>query len=342
LERDPAGLKGFINGLFRARGLGLNAFDLVHIPADGSLRRFFRVIDAGGGPLAVAMENRPTDDYLRRENEAYLMIGRHLRQKGVRVPEIYGVDLEAGLFLMEDVGRENLQALVLKGEDPFYLYKKVLDELLLLQLEGVRDFDPGWCCQTRTYDREVMRRNESDYFREAFLIGYIGMRCDLSYLNTSFDYIAERASEAMPRFFMHRDFQSRNIMMNEGKVGIVDWQGGRLGPLGYDLASLLIDPYAALADETRGRLYDYYRDRLAEGYPSAASELDRTYPYLALQRNMQILGAFGFLTTVRKKPHFEGYIPQAVRGLNRLLKGMKEGELTPLKVIVEELLERYP
>lgn len=341
-ERDSAVLEAFIARHLRERGLAGASFGLEPIPADGSLRRFFRVIDGAGRSLAVAMENRPTDDYSRRENEAYLMIGRHLRGRGAAVPEIYGADKEAGLFLMEDLGRENLQLLALKGGDLIDLYRKVLEELLRLQFEGARGFDPKWCCQTMTYDREVMRRNESDYFREAFLVGYAGVGGDLSSLDACFDYIAWRASEAKPRFFMHRDFQSRNIMIKEGKVGIIDWQGGRMGPLGYDLASLLIDPYSALDEDTRGCLYDHYRACLVEDHGDLFSELERTYPYLALQRNLQILGAFGFLTTVRKKRHFEGYIPQALRGLRGLLEGLKEGGLHPLKVIVEKLAERYP
>lgn len=338
--RPISGLEGFIAEVSRERVLGQGPFRLEAVPADGSLRRFFRVFDAGGRPLAVAMENPAADDAAVRENRAYLMIGRHLKGKGAPLPEIYGADLESGRFLMEDLGEENLQGAVVRGEDPIRLYRVVLEALLHLQLDCVKGFDPDWCCQTRTYDRDVMRRNESQYFAAAFLKGYAGMDEDLSFLMPCFDYLAERASEAGCAFFMHRDFQSRNIAVKEGKIGILDWQGGRLGPLGYDLASLLIDPYTALREETRKRLYDYYRSRLEQRSQALASELDRTYPYLALQRNLQILGAFGFLTRIRKRTHFEAYIPKALSSLKALLRELGDGPFDPLRALVEERLSK--
>ncbi len=330
-------LKGFIAGCLKEKGRRAERIILRPIASDGSLRRFFRVLVPERESLGVAMENPPVDDAAERENRAYLRIGTHLRERGIPVPEIYGADLVKGWFVMEDLGTESLQDRIRAGAEPSALYEPVLEVLLRLQMDGARGFDTEWCCQTRGYDLEVMRRYESDYFRSAFLKGYLGMNEDLGFLDTSFDYLAERASRAGRGLFMHRDFQSRNIVINEGKIGIVDWQGGRMGPAGYDLASILNDPYTALDEGTRGRLYESYRLRLERQSPLLASGLGISFPYIALQRNLQILGAFGFLTKVRKKTYFEGYIPAALKSLRRLLSEMPDRELNKLRYVVEGL-----
>lgn len=335
---DYGGLEKFIMGHLREKKHLESAITIVPIAADGSVRRFFRVLSADGLSLGVAMLNEPLDEAAERENRAYLSIGRHLKATGIPVPEIYGADLESGLFFMEDLGEKSLQDMIVNGGDPKGLYEQVLDVLLRLQTNGSVGFDKHWCCQTEVYDREVMRRYESDYFRSACLKGYLGMTGDLGFLDSAFDCIAERASGAGSGYFMHRDFQSRNIIINGGNIGIVDWQGGRMGPLGYDLASLLIDPYTALGEDLSLSLYEYYRLRLEKKNPILASELEKTYPYLALQRNLQILGAFAFLSRVREKTYFEAYIPGALKSLNRLIAGVQNTELDDLGTIVRDLV----
>ncbi|MCP4567900.1 MAG: phosphotransferase, partial [FCB group bacterium] len=191
-----------------------------------------------------------------------LMIGRHLRKKGIPVPEIHQYDLEHGWFIMEDMGKTSLQERVSLEKNPLPIYENVLNHLFLLQTKGAEDFDPSWCCQTERYDSIVMRQYESAYFREAFLHLYLGLKRDWPELEAPFCYLADKASDADNNFFLHRDFQSRNIMFSDDNIGIIDWQGGRIGPLGYDLASLLIDPYTELSVEIREDLYEMYLLRI--------------------------------------------------------------------------------
>ena len=127
-------------------------------------------------------------------------------------------------------------------------------------------------------------------------------------------------------------------MISGGRIGIVDWQAGRLGPLAYDVASLLIDPYTDLPTSTKDLLLDFYLQTLKEHDTALADGFLRLYPYLAIQRNLQILGAFGFLTKVRGKAYFEAYIPPAVRSLNHLLDGLENQALHPLKSLSRDLL----
>lgn len=311
------------------------------IPADGSTRQFWRGIPPGPDPPVVLMVNPPHDAAAQQENRAYLKIGRHLKNKSIAVPEIYECDLETGWFLMADLGRQRLQDAIAVAADPVSLYEAVLDQLVRLQIRGAEGFDPSWCCQTARYDDTVMRQYESAYFRDAFLHHYLGGKPSWPELEEGFAYLAHRASTGGRDVFLHRDFQSKNILISDLSVGIVDWQGGRLGPLGYDLAALLIDPYAGLTRSEQETLYHRYVERISGMNADWLKPLHATYPYLAIQRNLQILGAFAYLTTVINKPQFESYIPAAVTSLYHLLNQVDDPALLPLRGLTENILKRY-
>lgn len=327
-------LKNAIVEFLKQRDQATEDLSFERLPGDGSRRIFWRITSQRSDIPFIAMANPPADDAARRENLAYLMIGRHLRSKGAPLPEIHRHDLKKGWFIMEDMGHMNLQDLVSSGEDPLPAYEKVLHHLFRLQTKGANDFDPKWCCQTERYDRTVMLTYEADYFKDAFLCHYLGLKEEWPELEAAFSHLAEKASRAGCGFFLHRDFQSRNIMLFKGNVGIIDWQGGRLGPLGYDLASLIIDPYTGL---TRGQKIEVYRRYLAlikEHNPAWVESFERYYPYLAIQRNLQILGAFSYLTMVMNKTYFEAYIPEALRTLDGLLYHVRDQEISRLRDLV--------
>ncbi len=286
----------------------------------------------------IAMANPPRNAWLKNENRAFLMIGQHLLNKGVSVPEILCFDLARGFFLMKDLGKQNLQMFVKRSTDPLPVYLTIVEELLRLQVDGRQGFDTTWCCQTAVYDQHVMRKYESEYFKDAFLGLYLGLKKDWKELKQDFDHLVELASQANANFFMHRDFQSRNIMVSGSQLGILDWQGGRLGPLAYDLASLLIDPYTTLPGSLRDLIYDEYVKLVGRLNPHWAEDIKRHFLYIAIQRNLQILGAFGFLTKKQHKKGFEQYIPPAVKGLLRLLEISADRYLINLKSLAQDLV----
>jgi aminoglycoside/choline kinase family phosphotransferase len=330
-------IKEFIFAFLRQTGEEVEGARFDRLQGDGSTRAFWRITMPNLELSLIVMANPPIDVKSRRENLAYMMIGKHLRVKGVPIPEIYCYEPERGWFIMEDMGHTSLQEVVYSNKDPLPNYEKVLGHLFRMQIEGAKDFDTAWCCQTERYDHDVMRRNEADYFRDAFLSKYIGIKREWTELETSFNHLAGTASKADSRFFLHRDFQSRNILVSEGNIGIVDWQGGRLGPLGYDLASLLIDPYTGLSPRQRNKLYQSYLLLVKEHDAGWADSLERYFPYLAIQRNLQILGAFSYLTLVMHKRYFESYIPAALRTLYDLLYQVNDRELSPLRELVKDL-----
>ena len=264
-----------------------------------------------------------------------------MRQKGIPVPQIYDWDERHGFFILEDMGDINLQAHITSANNIFETYLKVLAQLFHMQTYGAKDFDTNWCCQTTTYDLTVMIRYESFYFRSAFLKLYLDYHPkNQSFLEKSFKYLASKASEASTGFLLHRDFQSRNIMVTAERFGILDWQGARLGPLGYDLASLIIDPYTNLPKQIKERLLEKYLQMVNDVNKQWSDEVRATYPYLALQRNLQILGAFSYLTKVKGKLYFEQYIPKAFATLKEHLGQISDNGLAPLTDLVHELYSR--
>ena len=312
------------------------------IPGDGSTRAFWRITLPHDKISLIAMQNAPTNEFSKRENIAYLMIGGHLKRQGIPVPQIHASELDHGWFIMEDMGKTSLQTRFSQETDGLLLYERVVEILLRLQVEGVAGFDTTWTCQTERYDRFVMRRYESEYFRDAFLIDYLKLKSEWSELDSSFDHLAEVASKAESCFLLHRDFQSRNIIISDPEspgsgIGIIDWQGARLGPLGYDLASLLIDPYTQLSSSQRAQIYGLYLQLLKRSLPGRGSPFERYYPYLAIQRNLQILGAFAFLSRVRGKVHFEPYLSPALKSLARLLEELADPYLETLREVVKDL-----
>jgi aminoglycoside/choline kinase family phosphotransferase len=333
----PQGMWSFVKDFLHKSGLEEKDSLCQSIPGDGSKRAFWRISFPRAEISFIAMENTPVDDFSKRENFAYHMIGEHLFKKGIPVPRIYRADSDHGWFIMEDMGKTSLQESCVDHGDKERLYERVVEILLRLQIHGAKDFDPGWTCQTEKYDQLVMRKYESDYFRDSFLVNYLGLKKHWPELERSFNHLAETCTKAESSFFLHRDFQSRNIMVSGSRIGILDWQGGRIGPLAYDLASLLIDPYSDLSPREREHIRTTYVRLLRGRLAGCEESFQRYFPYLALQRNLQILGAFSFLTKVRGKTHFEAYIPRALDSLVHLIRDLGDPQLDLLLEVVEGL-----
>lgn len=282
---------------------------------DGSSRRFFRLRGLTRPVLAVLPPDNPAArDFAEARSMA--RIGRHLRERGAAVPEILGWDEAAGLVLCEDLGDARLHdAAPAEARRP-PLYEATVRELARMQVLGADGFDPGWCWDTPRFDATLMRERESDYFLKACCADLLRLDFDREAVREECRRLAETAAEAPATFFLHRDCQSRNIMLpTEGGPVFIDFQGGRPGPLAYDLASLLIDPYAALPPALQDHLLDRYLEELNRLIPYDPVRFRREYDALAAQRNMQILGAFAFLSRVKGKPFFARFLAPAAASL---------------------------
>jgi len=129
--------------------------------------------------------------------------------------------------------------------------------------------------------------------------------------------IALKVDSEKQRLFLYRDFQSRNMMIWSGGVGLIDFQAGRLGPPQYDLASLLIDPYVNIPEKIQVELLDFYLQEISARIPINEQSFRENYEIMAFQRNLQILGAYAFLSRTKGKTYFEQYIPPALSSLKK-------------------------
>jgi aminoglycoside/choline kinase family phosphotransferase/dTDP-glucose pyrophosphorylase len=282
------------------------------LTGDGSDRNWFRL--TAGGRRIILADHGITPTRPGSEFNAFVNIGNHLYHRGLPVPRIHAHDEFSGLVFLDDLGDLHLQQVVKQASGPRpveTIYRNLIDIMLDLTENAADGFDPAWTCQSESYDIELIQDRECRYFVDAFLNGYLKMTITYDDLAAEFAHLARRTIECGITGLIHRDFQSRNIMIRDDWPYLIDFQGARTGPIQYDLASLLIDPYAGLDPDLQQRLLGYAAGQAAQRLKSDPDQFMRGYGYCTVTRNLQMLGAFGFLTRIKQKPAFERWIPPA-------------------------------
>jgi aminoglycoside/choline kinase family phosphotransferase len=281
------------------------------IPQSGSNRMYFRVLTAGDSYIATYNDNI-------RENRTFVYYSRHFRQQGCPVPEIYCVNESYTLYLQEDFGDKSLLAeLEQQGhnDESYAFFRKSLEALAKLQIRGDEGLDYDWAITSREFGKQAIL-SDLLYFKYYFL-DTLEIPYDKEKLIDDFDALSSYLTHVDHKYFMFRDFQSRNIMLSKGSVHFIDFQGGMKGALQYDVASLLWQAKAELSDAWKDSLLDYYMDRIEE---ILGTKLDRVsfvsqYNGYVLIRLLQVLGAYGFRGLFERKAHFLTSIPLALRNL---------------------------
>jgi aminoglycoside/choline kinase family phosphotransferase len=309
----------------------------------GSNRKFYRITEKGRS--VIVMEDEDDD----REFNHFIEIRKYLEKLDLGVPQLFSVDMEKRSVMMEDLGERTLQSAVVgkfigagfkpaptsweTEEEIYKLYCKVIDFLITLQIVGnKRITECGVGIAEFGYEDF---RWETQYFKEEFLKKYCQLKIqDEEKLDIEFHELATKLVNE-PLFFMHRDFQSQNIILKNGNVRITDFQSARRGLLAYDLVSLLKDCYVVLSKEVRERLILYYLEQIEVkmGLKLEEEEFKKVFLYTGLQRNMQALGAFSHLTLIKRKVEFEQYIPAGALYLRSALREVEE--FHNLKVILQ-------
>jgi NDP-sugar pyrophosphorylase family protein len=310
-----------------------------HLKGDGSDRQWYR-LEMGQKSMILVDHGIKKSDQVD-EADAFVNIGRYLFDRGLPVPQIYEEDTFAGYVFLEDLGNLDLQGAV-RQTDPFDkiigLYQQVIHLLMKFSASGADQFDTAWCYQTSRYGKTMILEKECRYFVDAFLNTYLGLKVKYSDFKKEFEYLAENALKHAVQGLMHRDFQSRNIMIKNDQIYFIDFQGARMGPIQYDLASLLIDPYVDLPQDIQAQLLAYALEKLQGQMNLDAEHFNHCYRFCRLTRNLQILGAFGYLTRVIGKMHFEKYIPAAVRMLQHNLKNHEDDKLPMLSALTDKII----
>lgn len=298
--------------------------ELEEIGSGGSDRRFFRLSKGN----VLMKESNPSEDFERAYH-----YGLFLRKRGLSVPEIRGVDFERGELLFEDLGDVSFYTWLKARKDPsrvLEMYKKVLEVMVRLHTLTLEEG-----LTLRVFDFEHFRW-ETRYFQEKFLEFFCGIRAEKE-LYAEFEKLAG-ICDGFPKNLIHRDFQSQNVMIKEGKPYLIDYQGARLGPPGYDVASLLWDPYFKLEDNLRGSLIAYYIKKRKEIEEAFEERLFlESLEYLRIQRHLQALSAYVNLSCFKGKGHFLKFIPQALAYLE---EEVEESEFPHLRETLYKCKER--
>ena len=280
------------------------------LPASGSHRKYYRIGYSDGSVLGVYNESE-------EENAVYLSFTRQFRQEGLPVPELRHTCEDKKVYFVEDLGDTTLFSLLPHGEtypgihqedgsfSPlFELYRQVLRVLLDFQTAGgPAGLDYSHVYPVKTFDREAMLWDLNHF--KYFFLKLSGMGFSESSLQQDFERLAGLLVPGTTHYFMYRDFQSRNIMLKDGHAWFIDFQGGRKGPLAYDVASLLFDAKANLPEEWRSALLDYYIEEASLRLDTFDAGMFRTsFSACMLMRILQAMGTYGLRGLYERKSLF--------------------------------------
>jgi aminoglycoside/choline kinase family phosphotransferase len=287
----------------------------------GSGRKIFRLVGERVTAVGVLYD-------VREENVAFLEFSRHFRRHGLPVPEIYAEDLDHGAYLEEDLGDTSLFELLSKNRSGETIapqaveaYRQAVGVLPRFQVEAGRDLNYKVCYPRASFDRQSIAW-DLNYFKYYFL-RLAGIAFSEQALEHDFARLTKFLLAADRDYFLYRDFQSRNIMLREGRPYFLDYQGGRKGALQYDVASLLFDAKADLPPELRQQLLGHYLDTLAGSIDLKRDVFLHYYYAYVYIRIMQALGAYGFRGFYERKAHFLESVPYALKNLRWLLHNVK-------------------
>ena len=303
------------------------------IPQSGSDRTYFRIYCENKKSYIATFSNNI------KENNAFIYFSKHFKKINAPVPEVFAVNEEGNIYIQEDFGDVSLlNVLESNGQNELSLnlFKKSLNALANLQINGDKNLDYTQCITSKEFGQQAIL-SDLLYFKYYFL-DTLKIPYDKEKLINEFEAISNYLAHADHKCFMFRDFQSRNIMVNDNEVYFIDYQGGMKGALQYDVASLLWQAKANLTDQWKDDLLQYYMDCVDAQFDKP---LDRTifinqYNGYVLIRLLQVLGAYGFRGLFERKAHFLTSIPLALSNLKWFLQNKKIGISFP---VFEELLK---
>ena len=308
---------------------------VAHLEGAGSARNYYRVSSLKYSAIGVVGNDR-------EENKAFIAFSNHLKNKGLSVPEIYAHTDDFFVYLIEDFGDNHLFDCLMKREnsspDPLVLgyLKKALKDLSAFQTLGYQGFDFSNSYPIGEFNDQLMSW-DLNYFKYSFLKPS-GTGFHEQKLENDFSTLRQSIAVINTHFFMYRDFQSRNIMIQDGELRYIDYQGAMQGPRAYDVVSLLFQARVALPAEVREKLLEYFISINHDTLGETEEQFRKGYYRIALLRTLQVLGAYGFRGLVERKLHFVKSIPYAMDNLRFLLSKKSLFDALPeLKRVCEEI-----
>lgn len=323
-----------------AIGRSIGPAPVLKLKGDASNRSYYRV---GTAPDSWVLMVMPPDAARKSEEASkgpaptelpFVNVHRYLKKLAVRVPEILRFDEPAGMMVLEDLSDQTFEAALATG-DRTVLYTRAVQLLASLRARAEKTPDPGCLAFTRAFDEELYDW-ELHHFREWGLEAWSGRvpsNAERAELDASFRRIA-RELAAAPRGFTHRDYQSRNIMVKNGELVVIDFQDALQGPRQYDLVALLRDSYVELPRDFVDTMLDVYIAAFAKetGERIEPRSFKAFFDLLTVQRKMKDAARFEFIHRVKGNPGFLVSIPASLRYVKTALDG--QPQLADLKRIV--------
>ncbi len=311
------------------------------ITGSGSNRQYFRLTDSEGKSLIGVVGTN------RDENAAFVYLTQHFSDKGLPVPRLLAVSNDGMRYLQSDLGQRSLYDALKGGREKGGAYaeyevdllRKTMELLPKIQLKGAKGLD-----FTRCYPQECMDETnvmfDLNYFKYCFLLPS-GVVFHEMKLEHAFRELADELTQGGITGFLYRDFQARNIMLDDAEnPQLIDYQGGRRGPVEYDLASFLWQASARYPSELRQQMVDVYLHALKQYVPVDEQAFRARLQQFVLFRQLQVLGAYGFRGYMERKKYFLDSIPLAIANLSQLLH---EGACPNayLADILQQLVEKH-
>jgi len=324
-------------------GRGARVEEIVKLHGDASYRTYFRAKMSDGASFVVmqmpegysSVSEEITNFKGTHEELPFINVARYLSGLGLPVPAIHCYSRDDRLMIIEDLGDEIMAKKVESASEPVRLewYTKAL-ELLLTMQERTGEKGPRSCvAQARSFDARLLNW-EFDHFREYCIEARQGKEIDPKDMEV-FERETRRISaaiESMPYGFTHRDFQSRNLIIRQSSLYLIDFQDALTGPRVYDLVALTRDSYVKLADSTVDQLVRTYAARVRRD----AAEVRREFDLVTVQRKLKDAGRFVYIDRVKKNSSFLKYIPTSLRYVRDAMGRLPEH--AALKGIIEKYL----
>jgi aminoglycoside/choline kinase family phosphotransferase len=295
------------------QGLTTSVGKVVALTGDASDRRYFRVLLADHDPIVLSLHAGPIDV----ETLPFVLVARLLRAIPLPVPAILHYSNALGILGLQDLGDVTLQAHlgVASRAEHAALYRQAVGLIATLQQRGLELASNEYPPYGVAFDVEKLTW-ELEFFVKHYVMAYRGVPLSdtvRAALREEWAGIVHELA-AEPRVLCHRDYHSRNLMLHQGSLYIIDFQDARMGPDTYDLVSLLRDSYVDLTPSQVDELIAYFLalSRPHGAGPADAAEFRRRFDLMALQRNLKALGTFGYQTTSRGNPVYIQYIPRTL------------------------------
>jgi N-acetylmuramate 1-kinase len=299
-----------IRGFLDRSGLSAREPRVVPLTGDASDRRYFRIIVPDGPSIVLALYASSFDV----TTLSFVNVATLLAKMPVPIPEVIGHADDLGVLALQDLGDVTLQAHLgaATRAEHAALYRQAVALIDTMQRRGEQLASADYLPYGIAFDVEKLSW-ELDFFTKHFLEAYRGVMLSddqRDLLRAEFSSIVEELA-GEPRVLCHRDYHSRNLMLSEEQLYIIDFQDARMGPDTYDLVSLLRDSYVDLPDQTVEELIAYFL--ALKGITGPDPEFRRRFELMALQRNLKALGTFGYQTTARRNPVYIQYIPRTLK-----------------------------